>query len=69
MGIEKSHEDVEDVATPCIRHCCLDQDDICLGCFRSLEEILNWSQSDRQQKQAILALCAQRKASRKAAWK
>ncbi len=27
---------------PCIRNCCLDENDICLGCFRTLDEILAW---------------------------
>jgi predicted Fe-S protein YdhL (DUF1289 family) len=28
--------------SPCARKCCLDDDDTCLGCFRSLEEIKKW---------------------------
>ncbi len=28
--------------TPCVRNCCLDQYDVCMGCFRTLEEILHW---------------------------
>ncbi|WP_156302871.1 DUF1289 domain-containing protein, partial [Methylogaea oryzae] len=24
---------------PCVRNCCLDSTDICLGCFRALAEI------------------------------
>ncbi|MGZ8185918.1 MAG: DUF1289 domain-containing protein [Methylobacter sp.] len=31
------------IASPCIRNCCLNNDDICLGCFRSLHEIINCS--------------------------
>lgn len=30
------------VPSPCIRNCCLDDADICLGCFRSLAEITGW---------------------------
>ncbi|RTZ16620.1 DUF1289 domain-containing protein [Vibrio aquaticus] len=53
------------VPCPCIRHCCLDQEDICLGCFRSLEEILNWSQSTDSEKRKVLRLCEQRRAAKK----
>lgn len=28
--------------SPCVRNCCLDENDICLGCYRSLSETLNW---------------------------
>jgi uncharacterized protein len=31
------------VQSPCVRNCCLDDDSICLGCFRSMEEIMEWS--------------------------
>ena len=49
--------------SPCVRNCCLDKDDICLGCHRSLEEIVQWSQCDDKQKKLILAAVQRRKAS------
>ena len=49
------------VESPCIRHCCLDQDDVCLGCYRSLDEIKAWGNSDLQAKQSILDNAEQRK--------
>ncbi|WP_328285401.1 DUF1289 domain-containing protein [Vibrio orientalis] len=45
-----------------MRNCCLDGNDVCLGCFRTLEEILNWSHSSNVEKQAILAKCKERRA-------
>lgn len=48
------------VESPCKRHCCLNQDNICLGCHRSLEEIRQWGQSDSNAKQAILVNAHQR---------
>lgn len=42
------------LASPCIRICCLDDHDICLGCFRSLEEITGWSKADQQTRQHFL---------------
>jgi predicted Fe-S protein YdhL (DUF1289 family) len=34
---------------------------MCLGCFRMLDEILIWGQTDDKQKQEILVLCGSRK--------
>jgi len=53
------------VKAPCQRNCCLDQEDICLGCGRSLTEICGWHQADASQKQQIMALAAQRLAAKK----
>ncbi len=36
-------EQTSQIESPCIRDCCLDQHDICLGCFRTLDEIMQWS--------------------------
>ena len=51
---------VDDVPSPCVRNCCLDDDDICLGCYRSLQEICSWSQSSDSQKLETLIKCRQR---------
>ena len=32
------------VQSPCIENCCLNDEKICLGCFRSIGEISQWSQ-------------------------
>lgn len=42
------------IPSPCIRKCCLGKNDICLGCFRSLEEICNWTQVDEQTRQQFV---------------
>ncbi|MFW1678555.1 DUF1289 domain-containing protein [Pontibacter sp. JAM-7] len=52
------------VPSPCCRHCCLDEQDICLGCFRSLAEITGWCQADSLSRREILAKCQQRKSDR-----
>lgn len=48
-------------ASPCIRNCCLDNKDICLGCFRHLDEIVAWNSYEEHQKQAVLTDCQQRR--------
>lgn len=40
--------------SPCVRNCCLDEGDICIGCGRSLDEIRQWTQVDESERQGIL---------------
>ncbi len=49
--------------SPCIRNCCLNNDDICLGCFRSLDEIVLWggTETSKDKKQHILNIATKRK--------
>lgn len=48
-------KDAEDtIKSPCTRHCTLNEDDICVGCFRSLNDILNWQTSSNQEKADIV---------------
>lgn len=49
------------VLSPCIRHCCLDGDDVCVGCYRTITEIMNWQPSSDAQKRDILNRCSTRK--------
>lgn len=49
------------IESPCVRKCCLDDDDICLGCFRTLEQITGWTQFTDEQKRKVLQSCEQRR--------
>jgi predicted Fe-S protein YdhL (DUF1289 family) len=49
--------------SPCVRDCCLGDDLTCLGCFRSLEEIKEWSLADLQRRRTILQNAQQRRAA------
>ncbi|EPP0982123.1 DUF1289 domain-containing protein [Vibrio cholerae] len=40
--------------SPCVRHCCLDDKDICIGCGRTLDETCRWSSATNSEKQEIL---------------
>jgi predicted Fe-S protein YdhL (DUF1289 family) len=42
------------LASPCVRNCCLDEDNVCMGCGRSLQEIVTWSSASAADKTAIL---------------
>ena len=46
--------------SPCVRQCCLDQHDCCLGCGRSLDEILKWQQATEAERLHIMQLARQR---------
>lgn len=56
----------DSVTSPCVRICCLDDDNICLGCGRTLDEIRRWSQMTDAEKCAVnkqaRARCATRQA-------
>jgi predicted Fe-S protein YdhL (DUF1289 family) len=43
------------VASPCVRKCCLDDDDVCLGCGRSIQEIMDWNITQSAERLDIIA--------------
>jgi predicted Fe-S protein YdhL (DUF1289 family) len=43
--------------SPCIRNCQLDEDDICIGCHRSLDEVKSWRLDGVDRRKEILANC------------
>jgi predicted Fe-S protein YdhL (DUF1289 family) len=46
---------IEDGAqSPCIENCCLNDEKICLGCFRSIEEITQWQQMNDKMRLEVL---------------
>ena len=47
--------------SPCIGKCSLNEDETCLGCFRSLEEILQWGGANNQERIIILQNSQQRR--------
>lgn len=55
--------------SPCVRNCCLDNKDICLGCFRHLDEIIAWTQLSESEKEAVLELAQKRKSDHKSLFK
>ncbi|MFW5443589.1 MAG: DUF1289 domain-containing protein [Methylococcaceae bacterium] len=57
----KNKVDIVTVESPCVRSCCLDEQDICLGCFRSLDEIIQWTLVDEKSRQQFLQNSFERK--------
>lgn len=46
--------------SPCVSICVLDEDDLCVGCQRTGQEISNWGRMDNEQRRAVLAQTEQR---------
>ncbi len=53
-----------EVPSPCVSVCTMDAAGaLCLGCFRTLDEIAAWSVLDADAKRAVLAKLARRRAT------
>lgn len=48
------------VPSPCIGVCSLDENDVCVGCYRTVMEIGDWSTMDDEAKRAVLAAVERR---------
>ncbi len=47
----------EAVRSPCISNCCLDDEDVCLGCFRHIDEIVGWHSASELERVKIIKNC------------
>ena len=43
------------VKSPCIEVCSLNDQDVCIGCYRTAKEIIEWFSATDERKQEILA--------------
>lgn len=50
-----TNSDNDIVCTPCVAICALDADDICVGCYRSGDEINAWGKANGTERRQILA--------------
>ena len=48
------------VRSPCVSICALDENDICVGCHRSGEEIMRWSRMSNEERRDVLRKVAER---------
>ncbi|OLU30468.1 DUF1289 domain-containing protein [Pseudomonas sp. PA27(2017)] len=48
------------VASPCVHVCALDEEDICIGCQRNVDEITRWSRMENAERRQVLQLCHER---------
>lgn len=47
--------------SPCISVCVLDEQDICMGCYRSADEITDWFMCSNEKKMEVLRLARERR--------
>ena len=52
------------VKSPCIEVCSLNDSDVCIGCYRTANEIIEWFSADDQRKREILAAVSERRNQR-----
>jgi predicted Fe-S protein YdhL (DUF1289 family) len=55
----------EKVFSPCLGLCVVDNDGVCIGCFRHITEITEWNEFSEQEKKYVLVACAERKSEYK----
>jgi predicted Fe-S protein YdhL (DUF1289 family) len=48
------------VSSPCVSLCALDEDDVCVGCQRSADEIRRWGLMNNDERRQVLRQCAER---------
>ena len=46
--------------SPCISVCVLDDNDVCMGCYRSASEITDWFMATDEQKREVLRRARER---------
>jgi predicted Fe-S protein YdhL (DUF1289 family) len=54
----------ESIRSPCVAVCALDEDDVCLGCYRTGEEITDWFMASNEQKLEIMRASEARRATK-----
>lgn len=48
------------VKSPCIAVCALDENDVCIGCYRTGQEITDWGEMDNEKKSEVMKNVAKR---------
>jgi predicted Fe-S protein YdhL (DUF1289 family) len=48
------------VKSPCISICVLNEEDVCEGCYRSAQEITDWTELSNPQKEQVLVKVSER---------
>lgn len=51
----------EIVRSPCVNICFLEDNDVCVGCYRHSDEITEWAEASVQRRKEILEKCFQRR--------
>jgi hypothetical protein len=50
-----------DINKPCIKQCCLNEEEICLGCFRTFNDMRLWNKASIEEKKEMMRIAEGRK--------
>ena len=59
--MHKEDHIIKTIASPCINTCELNQANICTGCYRSIDEIMDWRELSNDVKEVIIERAKKRK--------
>ena len=48
------------IKSPCVNICCLDEQDVCLGCYRTCDEITGWGAMNNDERKSVMEKVAER---------
>lgn len=60
MTTESDKPVAEEIQSPCVSICALDMDDVCVGCYRTGDEITRWWSMSKEEKLKTLDLAKAR---------
>lgn len=49
------------IETPCVQICVIDDDGLCVGCARTLDEIAGWGTFSSEQRHAVMSALSARR--------
>ena len=55
-------DSTQPVKSPCIEVCSLNDQDVCIGCYRTANEIIEWFSAPDERKREILVSVSERRA-------
>lgn len=61
VRIDANEDTNQGMASPCVFVCQLDDEEMCIGCFRMIAEIVDWNQFTEEVKERVLHACDTRK--------
>ena len=50
----------QNIPSPCVSVCALNEDDLCMGCYRTADEIRQWGKLSQQEKKQVVQMAHQR---------
>ena len=59
--MQKDGHIIKPIASPCINICELNQANICTGCYRSIDEIMDWRELSNEVKEVIIEKAKERR--------